>query len=252
MAAIAATAVAFPLLRSRRSRLAGAAAGVLVMAARGRPLSALVQLELACAPPATKPAASPQVLAMVAKLEQHMQDAPDDLTGWLLLGRSDLALERIDDAVAAYEHAHRLDANNVEALLGLGEALSMRAGGNITPAAGRAVRARGERWSRTIRRRCSTRASAPPRAAIAPRRGSAGQALKGMHPPPRNRCHAGSADRRARHRRSGGAGGAVPGGERAAGEPAGGGHRPARHEHVAPAGLIRRRKRPSISASHRR
>jgi cytochrome c-type biogenesis protein CcmH len=45
-------------------------------------------------------------------------------------------LERTDDAVTAYEHAHRLDANNVEAMLGLGEALSMRAGGDITAPAG--------------------------------------------------------------------------------------------------------------------
>jgi cytochrome c-type biogenesis protein CcmH len=65
-----------------------------------------------------------------------MQTAPNDIKGWLLLGRSDIALERIDDAVTAYEHAHRLDADNVEGMLGLGEALSMRAGGNITPSAG--------------------------------------------------------------------------------------------------------------------
>ena len=76
-----------------------------------------------------------QVLEMVAKLERHMKEAPDDLTGWLLLGRSYLALERVDDAIEAYGRAHRLDPNNVEALLGLGEALSVRAGGNVTPAA---------------------------------------------------------------------------------------------------------------------
>ena len=78
---------------------------------------------------------SPDVLAMVAKLEQHMRDRPDDLKGWLMLGRSYVALERMDDAVAAYDHAHRLDPNNVDAMLGLGEAMSMRAGGDITPAA---------------------------------------------------------------------------------------------------------------------
>jgi cytochrome c-type biogenesis protein CcmH len=65
-----------------------------------------------------------------------MEKAPDDIKGWLLLGRSYIALERAEDAVTAYEHAHRLDADNVEAMLGLGEALSLRAGGNITPSAG--------------------------------------------------------------------------------------------------------------------
>jgi cytochrome c-type biogenesis protein CcmH len=41
----------------------------------------------------------------------------------------------LDDAILAYDHAHRLDANNVDAMLGLGEAMSLRAGGDITPAA---------------------------------------------------------------------------------------------------------------------
>jgi cytochrome c-type biogenesis protein CcmH len=77
-----------------------------------------------------------QVLEMIAKLERHMKDAPDDIKGWLLLGQSDLALERADGAIDAYEHAHRLDPNNVVAMLGLGEALSLRAGGNVTPPAG--------------------------------------------------------------------------------------------------------------------
>ncbi len=135
MAAIAATAVAWPLLRKRESRLVGAAAGLLVMAAAAGlyPLWSNWNWHEA---PAPEPAASPQVLAMVAELERKMQAAPNDIKGWLLLGRSDVALERVDDAVNAYQHAHRLDADNVEALLGLGEALAMRAGGNITPAAG--------------------------------------------------------------------------------------------------------------------
>ena len=135
MAAIAATAVAWPLLRSRRSRLAGVAAGILVMAAAAGLYPLWSNWNWHEAPPASA-MASPQVLAMVAELEHKMQTRPDDLNGWLLLGRSDIALERVDGAVAAYERAHRLDANNVEGLLGLGEALSMRAGGDITPEAG--------------------------------------------------------------------------------------------------------------------
>jgi cytochrome c-type biogenesis protein CcmH len=135
MAAIAATAVAFPLLRSPRSRFAGALAGVLVMAAAAGlyPLWSNWNWRAAMA---AKPAVDTQVLEMVAKLERHMKDAPDDIKGWLLLGQSDLALERADGAIDAYEHAHRLDPNNVVALLGLGEALSLRAGGNVTPPAG--------------------------------------------------------------------------------------------------------------------
>jgi len=181
MAAIAATAVAFPLLRSARSRLTGALAGVLVMAAAAGlyPLWSNWDWHAALA---KKPAADTQVLEMVAKLERHMKDAPDDIKGWLLLGQSDLALERADGAIDAYEHAHRLDPNNVVALLGLGEALSIRAGGNVTPPAG-------DLFERAVALEPDN-----PRALLysgfgAATRGDRGTArqrwlkLKGMHPP---------------------------------------------------------------------
>jgi cytochrome c-type biogenesis protein CcmH len=132
MAAIAATAVALPLLRHRQSRVLGAAAGVLVIGAA----AALYPLwsNWNWHAPAQR-AVSPDVLAMVAKLEQRMRDQPNDIAGWLMLGRSYAALDRLDDAIMAYDHAHRLDVNNVDAMLGLGEAESLRAGGDITPAA---------------------------------------------------------------------------------------------------------------------
>src|ERR1700679_3132604 len=181
MAAIAATAVAFPLLRSPRSRLTGALAGVLVMAAAAGlyPLWSNWDWRAALA---AKPAADTQVLEMVAKLERHMKDAPDDIKGWLLLGQSDLALERADGAIDAYEHAHRLDPNNVVAMLGLGEALSIRAGGNVPPPAG-------DLFERAIALEPDN-----PRALLysgfgAATRGDRGTArqrwlkLKGMHPP---------------------------------------------------------------------
>jgi len=133
MAALAAAAVAVPLLRDRQSRVIGAIAGLLVVGAAAGlyPLWSNWNWHA----PAGAQAAGPDVLAMVAKLETHMRDEPNDVKGWLMLGRSYLALERLDDAILAYDHAHRLDASNTDAALGLGEAMSMRAGGNITPAA---------------------------------------------------------------------------------------------------------------------
>jgi cytochrome c-type biogenesis protein CcmH len=133
MAAIAAIAVAMPLLRHRRSRVLGAVAGLLVIGAAAGlyPLWSTWDWHA----PAQPQALGPDVLAMVAKLEKHMHEEPNDITGWLMLGRSYLALERLDDAVLAYDHAHSLDANSAEALLGLGEAMSLRAGGDITPTA---------------------------------------------------------------------------------------------------------------------
>jgi cytochrome c-type biogenesis protein CcmH len=133
MAAVAAAAVALPLMRDRHSRLIGAVAAVAI-AGSAAGLYPLWSNWNWHAP--VGQAASPDVLAMVSKLENHLRDDPQDLTGWLMLGRSDLALERLDEAIVAYDHAHRLDAGNVDAVLGLGEALSLRAGGNITaPAA---------------------------------------------------------------------------------------------------------------------
>jgi cytochrome c-type biogenesis protein CcmH len=133
MAAIAATAVAVPLLRDRNSRIVGAIAAVLVIGAAAGlyPLWSNWNWHAPAASPAQP---KPDILAMVAKLEQHMRDHPDDMQGWLMLGRSYVALNRSDDAVTAYDHAHRL-GKNADAALGLGEALSMRAGGDITPEA---------------------------------------------------------------------------------------------------------------------
>jgi len=133
MAATAAAAVALPLIRNRQSRLVGAAAAVVVVGAAAALYPLWSNWDWR-APVETK-SVSPEVLAMVAKLEKHMQEDPNDLEGWLLLGRSDLALQHIDDAIRAYGQARRLDAANVDAMLGLGEAVSVRAGGNITPAA---------------------------------------------------------------------------------------------------------------------
>ncbi|MDP9014475.1 MAG: hypothetical protein M3O41_17810 [Pseudomonadota bacterium] len=180
MAALAAAAVAVPLCRDRRSRLIGALAGVLVAggAAALYPLWSNWDWHGA----AGAEGAGPDVQAMVGKLESHLREAPEDLTGWLMLGRSYVALERLDEAILAYDHAHRLDAGNAEAALGLGEAMSLRAGGNITPAAA-------ELFEQALRQ-----APANPKAllyggfAAALRGDSAAarnrwQALKDLHPP---------------------------------------------------------------------
>ncbi|MDP9010250.1 MAG: tetratricopeptide repeat protein [Pseudomonadota bacterium] len=134
MAAIAATVVALPLMRDKKSRLVGALAALLVAGAAAGlyPLWSNWDWHAPAPPQAI---AAPEVSAMVAKLEQHLRDDPNDLAGWLMLGRSYTALQRLDDAVTAYDRAHRLGGNSAEAALGLGEALSLRAGGEITPPA---------------------------------------------------------------------------------------------------------------------
>jgi cytochrome c-type biogenesis protein CcmH len=134
MAAIASGAVAFPLLRDKQSRVAGVLAAVIVIGASAALYPLWSNWDWR-APAQSQAAAGPDVAAMVAKLERHLQDTPDDLSGWLMLGRSYVALNRLDDALVAYDHAHQLDAKSAEAAMGLGEAMSLKAGGDITPAA---------------------------------------------------------------------------------------------------------------------
>jgi len=131
MAALAAAAVAVPLLRDPRSRILGTLSAVAVVGAASvlYPLWSTWDWNA----PAGGPAVGPEVAAMVAKLEKHLADQPNDLEGWLMLGRSYDALGRVDEAIVAFDHAHALDGGkNVEATLGLGEAISMKAGGEVT------------------------------------------------------------------------------------------------------------------------
>jgi cytochrome c-type biogenesis protein CcmH len=64
---------------------------------------------------------------MVARLARRLERQPDDLWGWLMLGRSYTVLQEFPLAVRAFEHAERLsDGKNPEALLGEAEALALQ------------------------------------------------------------------------------------------------------------------------------
>lgn len=63
---------------------------------------------------------------MLTQLEDKLKQNPQDEKGWLLLGRSYAALERFAPAVEAYQHAYDLTkGEDVEAIVGLAEALVM-------------------------------------------------------------------------------------------------------------------------------
>lgn len=63
---------------------------------------------------------------MVGRLASRLEGHPNDLNGWLMLGRSYFVLENSRLAIHAYEQADRLaNGQSVEALLGLGEALTL-------------------------------------------------------------------------------------------------------------------------------
>ncbi|HTY92452.1 MAG TPA: hypothetical protein VMC02_01090 [Steroidobacteraceae bacterium] len=88
--------------------------------------------------PQASPDGSPQ--SMVATLARRLAQHPDDLNGWLLLGRSYTVLEETPLAVRAYERANDLaKGQNVDALLGLAEALVSQDDSQLAGRAGELV-----------------------------------------------------------------------------------------------------------------
>jgi cytochrome c-type biogenesis protein CcmH len=74
----------------------------------------------------TKTTATTSPDEMVGALARRLERQPEDLQGWLLLGRSYATIGQYPLAVRAYERADRLAGNkNAEALSGLAEALMM-------------------------------------------------------------------------------------------------------------------------------
>lgn len=64
---------------------------------------------------------------MVSRLARRLEREPDDLDGWLMLGRSYAALSQVPLALRAYERADRLaGGRNAEALIGIAELLTLQ------------------------------------------------------------------------------------------------------------------------------
>jgi cytochrome c-type biogenesis protein CcmH len=64
-----------------------------------------------------------QIRGMVAKLADEMKQHPDDLEGWLRLGRSYAVLGQPDDAAAAFAQAEKLKPNDPAVLMAEVQAL---------------------------------------------------------------------------------------------------------------------------------
>ncbi len=70
---------------------------------------------------------------MVSRLARKLEKNPNDLDGWLRLGHSYTVLEQYPLAIRAYQKANELaSGKNVDALLGLGEALVLSSDSEFT------------------------------------------------------------------------------------------------------------------------
>ena len=131
--------IAIPLLRRSPTQLAPApwtalgAAGVLVI---GSATLYAVWTNWKWGP---EPAAdSPQT--MVARLARRLEQDPQDLKGWLMLGNSYVVLQQYPLAVRAYERADRLaGGKSADALVGEAEALTMNDEAELQGRAGRLI-----------------------------------------------------------------------------------------------------------------
>jgi cytochrome c-type biogenesis protein CcmH len=128
-----------PMDRRALPWVAVALAGVIALAATGlyaaigRPdLTAgrAVQPDHASEGGATHPVAD--VSTMVARLEEHLQQSPNDAEGWRMLGWSYRSVGRSTDAAKAYARAAALDPKNAEYRSAEGDALVDAAGGQVT------------------------------------------------------------------------------------------------------------------------
>ncbi|MFI4886982.1 MAG: tetratricopeptide repeat protein [Steroidobacterales bacterium] len=82
--------------------------------------------------------ASPE--GMVERLVHRLNDHPDDLSGWLMLGRSYVALQEYPLAVRAYQRADRTaGGRSADALVGEAEALTLSDDSQIGGEAGRLI-----------------------------------------------------------------------------------------------------------------
>ena len=85
--------------------------------------------------PVEDPAAVAALREPVERLAARLESEPDDLEGWLLLGRSHLVLQRFPEAADALRRAAALSGGDPEILSMLGETVVWASGGVVVPEA---------------------------------------------------------------------------------------------------------------------
>ena len=141
LTAAAVAVVVIPLVRPDKTRNLGPAAWAAAAAAAFIVVGAAVLYASWTNWSWRTPSAAPDSpQSMVASLARRLERNPDDLQGWLLLGRSYTVLEQYPLAQRAYQRADRLaGGKSVEALIGLAEALMFEDAAELDGRAGQLV-----------------------------------------------------------------------------------------------------------------
>lgn len=74
---------------------------------------------------------SQEIERMVAGLAARLEQEPDNLQGWAMLGRSYKAMGRLDEAEKAFGHAQKLVETDAQLLADYADVLAAQAGGNF-------------------------------------------------------------------------------------------------------------------------
>lgn len=75
---------------------------------------------------------TPDIDTMVASLQKKMEQNPDNVKGWFMLGRSYMVLKRYSDAAKSYERALKLKPDSADIMLSLADSLAMTQQGSIS------------------------------------------------------------------------------------------------------------------------
>jgi len=121
--------VVWPLYRSS-GRLTPLLATVIVLAAGS---SALLYNEIGEPGVPSGAGSSPELDDVISSLAKRLEQNPEDLNGWIMLGRSYRSMQQFDDAIAAFEKALQLEqGKNAETMVVLGITLMESQGGQMS------------------------------------------------------------------------------------------------------------------------
>lgn len=112
--------VAIPLYKTQKSLSATSLLSVVAVTA----IAAIIYSQIGTPTLPTSESDTPNVEAMVASLAARLQENPNDVDGWKMLGRSYLQLKNFAGATTAYQQAVNLESGqNAQTLADLGEVI---------------------------------------------------------------------------------------------------------------------------------